>query len=708
MANLRTNNLSGEQGQNAYRGSVFFEGLSSYLYMGEDTLIGSATGFGTNDFTIEFWINQGVNSSNYTIIFTLHTTTAKGFEVVFHNSTIQIYTDTGAWRDTGYAPKAGVYEHIAFVRNYSGNTLKMYVNGEEKYSVSNNVDYSDNFDYVQIGSYDNASYGYFEGYLSNFRILNGTALYTTNYFTPPTSELKAIPDTILLCCQDSNDPTQEATGKTITAAGGRFQTGNNNILKNGDFSQGTDGFYGDSGASISESGGTMTVTNGGGDNLYALAQQRCLRTGGKYRCTATVTPTFASGNPVFRVRFGGSAVSFTQPQATMSTGVSFRLDTGEKVADGTTFEIGSGESSGITQFTVTDLVVTAIDPPIPIKNIPPFGVDAGNTFGGTIQQSSQGYMYFPTGRTEERGRGRAVIAGGTSHLSGYTPYMTRIDFFNITTDGNTSFFGDLSFGSRSPKGMVSSTTRAVYAGGMGPSSEVATNSMSFITIATQGNGTDYGDLTAAGRQSEGCSNDTRGIYFSGQNDSPSPGTNNNIIDFITTASTGNATDFGDQTNGRDGGGACQSTTRGIYAGGDPSPYVNIIDFITIATAGNAQDFGDLSFARTGSTGCSNSVRGLFMSGRVAPTNYNTIEFITIATTGNSEDFGDLSYVRIQASAAANKTRGVIIGGNPGSSPYNHTEMSQVTIDSTGNATDFGDCFEARTRASCSDSHGGLS
>ena len=708
MANLRTNNLSGEQGQNAYRGSVFFEGLSSYLYMGEDTLIGSATGFGTNDFTIEFWINQGVNSSNYTIIFTLHTTTAKGFEVVFHNSTIQIYTDTGAWRDTGYAPKAGVYEHIAFVRNYSGNTLKMYVNGEEKYSVSNNVDYSDNFDYVQIGSYDNASYGYFEGYLSNFRILNGTALYTTNYFTPPTSELKAIPDTILLCCQDSNDPTQEATGKTITAAGGRFQTGNNNILKNGDFSQGTDGFSGDSGASISESGGTMTVTNGGGDNLYALAQQRCLRTGGKYRCTATVTPTFASGNPVFRVRFGGSAVSFTQPQATMSTGVSFRLDTGEKVADGTTFEIGSGESSGITQFTVTDLVVTAIDPPIPIKNIPPFGVDAGNTFGGPIQQSSQGYMYFPTGRTEERGRGRAVIAGGTSHLSGYTPYMTRIDFFNITTDGNTSFFGDLSFGSRNPKGMVSSTTRAVYAGGMGPSSEVATNSMSFITIATQGNGTDYGDLTAAGRQSEGCSNDTRGIYFSGQNDSPSPGTNNNIIDFITTASTGNATDFGDQTNGRDGGGACQSTTRGIYAGGDPSPYVNIIDFITIATAGNAQDFGDLSFARTGSTGCSNSVRGLFMSGRVAPTNYNTIEFITIATTGNSEDFGDLSYVRIQASAAANKTRGVIIGGNPGSSPYNHTEMSQVTIDSTGNATDFGDCFEARTRASCSDSHGGLS
>ena len=43
------------------------------------------------------------------------------------------------------------------------------------------------------------------------------------------------------------------------------------------------------------------------------------------------------------------------------------------------------------------------------KVIPPYGVDAGNTFGEEIQQSSQGYMYFPTGRTEERGRGRGYF-----------------------------------------------------------------------------------------------------------------------------------------------------------------------------------------------------------------------------------------------------------------------------------------------------------
>ena len=574
MANLRTNNLSGEQGQNAFRGSVNFVNKTEtdYLQVSANSDL-SLTG----DFTIEYWAwisdsethTRQVSSGNY------YTAGKNGnwyFGLSPTSGNVVFYTYDGQsnsqFVNISQTISLNSWHHAAAVR--SGNTVTLYLNGISIGSGNVDKDLVDGADGgLQIGRL--TVYGSHMGYISNLRILKGQALYTSN-FTPPFTELKAIPNTVLLCCQNSDDVTQEETGKTIT--------GNGN-LANADFNK-------------------------------------------------------------------------SQP-----------------------------------------------------KVIPPYGVDAGNVFGGPIQQSGQGYMYFPTGRTEERGRGRVVIAGGTGN-SPYTPYMTRIDFFNITTTGNTLLFGDLSFGSRTPKGMVSSTTRAVYAGGMGPSSEVATNSMSFITIATQGNGTDYGDLTAAGRQSEGCSNNTRGIYFSGQNDSPSPGTNNNIIDFITTASTGNATDFGDQTNGRDGGGACQSTTRGIYAGGDPSPYVNIIDFITIATAGNAQDFGDLSFARTGSTGCSNSVRGLFMSGRVAPTNYNTIEFITIATTGNSEDFGDLSYVRIQASAAANKTRGVLIGGNPGSSPYNFTEMSQVTIDSTGNATNFGDCFAARTRASVSDSHGGLS
>ena len=704
MANLRTNNLSGEQGQNAYRGSVFFGDVNTRL----DLDGSSDLAFGTGDFTIEMWIKIDDDTSTNTF-YDSRPSGSNGDQVALFysgSSNAVLVANNGTIRITGTTDvgKDHSWHHVALTRA-SGST-KLFVNGiQEGSTYSDSTDYENPSNRPRIGSSsgstDLSSTSAFKGYISNVRVQKGEALYTAD-FTPPTTELKANENTVLLCCQDSDNPLKEETGKTITGGGIYEHLSDTELVTNGGPTTNVTGWTAYN-SSVAYDAGQIKVTRSGGSGITAYATITNAVVGQRYRLSAQVRSPDSRGDIGIYTSAGSSELLriFGTAGATVDLSDEF-------TATATTLYVHTVIDDDGDVCYYNRVSVKAADYGDAPKVIPPYGVDAGNTFGGPIQQSTQGYMYFPTGRTEERGRGRAVIAGGTSHLSGYTPYMTRIDFFNITTDGNTSFFGDLSFGSRSPKGMVSSTTRAVYAGGMGPSSEVATNSMSFITIATQGNGTDYGDLTAAGRQSEGCSNDTRGIYFSGQNDSPSPGTNNNIIDFITTASTGNATDFGDQTNGRDGGGACQSTTRGIYAGGDPSPYVNIIDFITIATAGNAQDFGDLSFARTGSTGCSNSVRGLFMSGRVAPTNYNTIEFITIATTGNSEDFGDLSYVRIQASAAANKTRGVIIGGNPGSSPYNHTEMSQVTIDSTGNATDFGDCFEARTRASCSDSHGGLS
>ena len=55
MANLRTNNLSGEGGKRAYRGSVYFDGRDDVTVLqviaadGNDDFT-----FGTGDFTIEF------------------------------------------------------------------------------------------------------------------------------------------------------------------------------------------------------------------------------------------------------------------------------------------------------------------------------------------------------------------------------------------------------------------------------------------------------------------------------------------------------------------------------------------------------------------------------------------------------------------------------------------------------------------------------
>jgi hypothetical protein len=95
-------------------------------------------------------------------------------------------------------------------------------------------------------------------------------------------------------------------------------------------------------------------------------------------------------------------------------------------------------------------------------------------------------------------------------------------------------------------------------------------------------------------------------------------------------------------------GAASSTTRGVFAGGSGTGGVlsgnqNIIDYITIQTTGNATDFGDLTVARYYTAGCSDASRAIFGGGR-SDANLDVIDYITIDTTGNATDFGDLIQV----------------------------------------------------------------
>ena len=66
--------------------------------------------------------------------------------------------------------------------------------------------------------------------------------------------------------------------------------------------------------------------------------------------------------------------------------------------------------------------------------------------------------------------------------------------------------------------------------------------------------------------------------------------------------------FGDAAPVGEYGGACASSTRGIFAGGNPDS--NQIAYVEIATEGNFVDFGDLTDARYGASGCSNGHGGL--------------------------------------------------------------------------------------------------
>ena len=187
-------------------------------------------------------------------------------------------------------------------------------------------------------------------------------------------------------------------------------------------------------------------------------------------------------------------------------------------------------------------------------------------------------------------------------------------WYNVTASAPPSWYG----------------SRGVFA------DDSLSNDMQYITIASAGNATNFGDLTVARSTPAGCSNGTRGLIGGGYHSTAS---NRLIIDYITFASTGNATDFGDLTAGGYSFGALSNGTRGVWGGGEGRG--NVIDYVTIATTGNATDFGDLLESGSGQTGAADGTRGLFAGGIVSSAYKNTIQYITVATTGNATDFGDL-------------------------------------------------------------------
>ena len=242
--------------------------------------------------------------------------------------------------------------------------------------------------------------------------------------------------------------------------------------------------------------------------------------------------------------------------------------------------------------------------------------------------------------------------------------------------------------------------RGIIAGGGNYPAE--TNRIQFITIPTQGNSTDFGDLTQAREGIGGMSNTTRAAFSQGGNYG-SPVYNN--IDFITISSTGNATDFGDANDSaREVTSAGSNHIRGLTAGGLVSEATNTdrIGVIEFSTTGNAQDFGNLTAGqREAWSGIiSTGIRG-FNCGGVSPSFKDTIEMITIPTFGDAVDFGDLIKVGRNGGAVGNSTRGYLLGYSAPSDTFSN-EIQKFNLISGGNAIETGDCVVTRGQVGVSD------
>ena len=330
---------------------------------------------------------------------------------------------------------------------------------------------------------------------------------------------------------------------------------------------------------------------------------------------------------------------------------------------------------------------------------------SGTSFVGVTTVSSTGSMRIPSGHTEQRGgRGRGLFSGGYGNPESDQNIIQMIE---IATTGNSTDFGDLTTERRGTGGACASSTRSVMIGGR--DSPVNECVIDYVTFSSSGGAYTFGELAGGVANSGQCSNATRGICYSGARSNPSPA-NSSQISYITLASTGDASDFGEATSALVTPGGAASPTRGLFAGGYNPTELNTIDYITIATLGNALDFGDLTVTVRRAAGSSNSTRAIWAGGNRQPASSGgiaDIDYSTIATLGNAIDFGTLTSSSAGGPAACASATRSVINRTASSSEVNSLEY--VTIMTTGNATDFGDLsgIVMWGRAGSSDVHGGL-
>jgi len=188
-------NISG--GQTSITTTSTTGGSLSFSQSSRQYLSATVPTIGTNDFTIEYWMFNGSGTSIFNGAGTVGAT--YGIFVQGQSGYWQISVGNGSgWTVTSLnfqplAATVGVWTHHAFVR--SGGVFQVYVNGTSVYSKSMpSVSIANQ--YLQIGAQTRNSL-YFGGNITNFRFVNGSAVYTGN-FTPPNQPLTAISNTALL------------------------------------------------------------------------------------------------------------------------------------------------------------------------------------------------------------------------------------------------------------------------------------------------------------------------------------------------------------------------------------------------------------------------------------------------------------------------------------------------------------------------------
>ena len=184
-----------------YGGSVYFDGTTDWL----DFNPGADIAFGTGDFTVETWVYHTATLGAIAILDTRGGGTANWglFRDVSNGGRVQWYNGSSNTYSTGTDKWSAENRWLHIVYCRSGTTGYFFINGELLNTQTDSVNYSTSSTETTIGARYSQDTIFFQGYMSDVRIVKGTAVYTSA-FTPPTVPLTAVTNTTLLTCTNKN------------------------------------------------------------------------------------------------------------------------------------------------------------------------------------------------------------------------------------------------------------------------------------------------------------------------------------------------------------------------------------------------------------------------------------------------------------------------------------------------------------------------
>ena len=248
-------------------GAVSFDGTNDSVSIADH----ADFTFGSGDFTMEAFVYN--KSSSYRSIVMKYggNPASSSWFWSMYNGQNQFYYYSGGNEPAVTSGKTHYNKWVHCAVSREGNTIRIFDDGEltGTLDVSSYDTMNDSTVPLDIGTdhFDNYD---MDGFISNVRIIKGTALYTSN-FTPPTAPLTNVTNTKLLCCQSNSEgPQKTAVIPTVTGTATAMWPLNSDIND-------------DSGNSnnLSETGGSTSFTSAG-PNPFGLSNCANFTADGKY------------------------------------------------------------------------------------------------------------------------------------------------------------------------------------------------------------------------------------------------------------------------------------------------------------------------------------------------------------------------------------------------------------------------------------------